>query len=212
MAPLISVIIPTYNRPDLLLHRAIPSVMAQSVTDWELLVVGDGTDDLTVIAMDALCRDDPRVRFWNLPRPPYPAEHERAWPIYGLAALNFGLDHAQGEWIAVLGDDDEFTSDHHRILLDCADQTGAEHVYGVSNTIKGGRFTGQQYGAWPPGDGQLANGANLYLRSLDYRYDLRCYEDRGLTGDADLWLRMVASDVKFAFTPKVVHYYHRNWP
>lgn len=211
MRPLVSVIIPTYNRPRLLIDRALPSVFRQTVADQEVLVVGDGTDAFTAEAMTWLAKDDPRVRFWNLPRPDYPADHTTAWGLYGLSALNFGLDNARGEWIAVLGDDDEFTPDHHEILLDAADKTGAEHVYGISETWKGGRMTGQRYGAWPPGDGQFCNGANLYLARLGHRYDLDCWS-RGRTGDADLWLRMVDDGVRFAMTDKVVHHYHRNWP
>ena len=211
MAPLVSVIIPTYSRPRLLMDRAIPSVYAQTMGDWELLVVGDGTDPITVSEMEALAAFDPKVRFWNLPHFPYPDDHDKAWGLYGLAALNHGLDHARGDWIAVLGDDDEFTSDHHRILLDAADQSGADHVYGISDTYKDGRFTGQQYGDWPPREAAFTNGANLYRRSLDFRYDLTCME-RGVTGDADLWSRMFAAGVPFHFVRKVVHKYHRNYP
>lgn len=207
MPPLISTIIPTFGRRDLLVGRALPSVFAQSVVDQEVLVIGDGTDVATVEAMAA----EPRVRFWNLPHYSYPEDHERAWGLYGLAALNSGLDAAQGEWIAVLGDDDEFTPDHHRVLLDAATRTGADHVYGISETWKNGAKTPQHYGAWPPGDAQLANGANLWRRSLGYRFALDCWA-RGKTGDADMWTRMYADGVKFHFEPAIVHRYWRNFP
>ena len=209
--PLVSVIIPTYNRPALLFDRALASMFAQTLADQEVLVVGDGTDGETVERMEALCAENRFVRFWNLPHYPYPEDHDTAWGLYGLVALNWGLDHAVGKWIAVLGDDDEFTPDHHEVLIAAAERTGADHVYGISNTIRNGAFTGQQYGAWPPGGGQLANGANLYRRSLEYRYDLGCWT-RGRPGDADLWTRMHEDGVKFHFEPRVVHRYHRNWP
>jgi glycosyltransferase involved in cell wall biosynthesis len=205
--PLISVIIPTYRRCELLTQRALPSVFAQTVTDQEVLVVGDGTDDETVAAMEC----DSRIQFWNLPHFPYPEEHDAAWGLYGLAALNWGLDHARGEWIAVLGDDDEWERNHHEVLLAAAERTGADHVYGRSEAYRNGRPTGQLYGSWPPGDAALANGANLYRRSLGYRYDLTC-TFRGITGDADLWTRMYRDGVKFHFEPVLVHKYHRNWP
>lgn len=208
---LVSVIIPTYDRADLLMDRAIPSVMAQTVTDWECLVVGDGTEQATVDAMADLCALDDRFRFWNLPHDTYPEDYAEAWGLFGLTALNHGLDHATGEWIAVLGDDDEFTPDHHEVLLHAAERTGAQHVYGISNTYKDGRYTGQDYGDYPPRDGAFCNGANLYLASLGYRYDLNC-GSRGRTGDADLWLRMAEGGVTFHFEPRVVHKYHRHWP
>lgn len=205
---LVSVIIPTYNRPRLLMDRALPSVFAQTVQDQEILVVGDGTDERTVEEMTALAAMNANVRFWNLPHYPYPEDHERAWGLYGLAALNWGLDHAAGEWISVLGDDDEYLPHHHEALLEAAARTAAEHVYGIAETYKGGQPTGQQYGAWPPGPAQFCNGANLYRRSLDYRYRL----DAEDTGDADLWTRMHRDGVRFHFEPRVVLRYHRNWP
>jgi len=207
----ISVIVPTYNRPEQLLGRAIPSVLNQTVQDQELLVVGDGTDGVSVSGMMELMTRHDNVRFWNLPHFDYPPEHDTAWGLYGLAAINHGIDHARGEWIAVLGDDDEFLPRHHEVLLGAAERTGADHVYGISATYKNGVGTGQMYGAWPPGDAQLANGANIWRRSLGYRFALDCW-DRGMTGDADLWTRMYADGVKFHFEPKLVHKYHRSWP
>jgi glycosyltransferase involved in cell wall biosynthesis len=208
---LISVIIPTYNRADLLLKRALPSVFGQTEQDQEVLVVGDGTDRETEAGVRELMKQHDNLWFWNLPHYPYPEDHDTAWGLYGLEAINFGLDRAQGEWIAVLGDDDEFMSNHHRFLLEAADKSGADHVYGISTTIKDGVYTQQNYGAWPPGDGQLANGANLWRRSLGYRFALDCW-DRGYAGDADMWNRMYADGVKFHFEPVLVHKYWRNWP
>jgi glycosyltransferase involved in cell wall biosynthesis len=207
----ISVIVPTYNRPEELLGRALPSVFAQTVQDQEVLVVGDGTDPVTMAGLADLARTHENLRFWNLPHFDYPEDQTTRWGLLGLAALNHGLDHARGDWIAVLADDDEFTPHHHEVLLKAAERSGADHVYGISQTYKNNRYTGQDYGRFPPGDGAFCNGANLYRASLGYRYDLNCW-DRGLTGDADLWTRMYADGVKFHFEPRVVHKYHRHWP
>ena len=100
------------------------------MTDWECHVVGDGTEDATVAGMAHLCRADGRFRFTNLPHYEYTGTARERWGTYGLAALNYGLDHAKGEWIAVLADDDEWTPDHHEILLAAAAESGADHVYG----------------------------------------------------------------------------------
>jgi glycosyltransferase involved in cell wall biosynthesis len=199
---MISVIIPTYNRTRLLMERCIPSVLAQTAGEMEIHVIGDGTEEDTVREMEAL--KDPRIRFTNLPHQSYSTDARTRWGTVGLVSLNYGLDHAQGEWIAVIADDDEWVPEHNEILLRAAEESGADHVYGISmNPV-----TGQTWGIWPPGDGNLANGANLYKASLPYRYDMRCMDDRGLTGDADMWLRMVAGGVKFYFTPEVVHHYY----
>lgn len=211
MSPLVSVVVPTYMRRDFLMGRALPSVLNQTVQDFEILVVGDGTDRGTVDAVTDLMRTEDRLRFWNLPHYEYPDDFMQRWGLVGLAAINHGIDKASGEWIAVLGDDDEFLPTHHEILLEAAARTGADHVYGISETYKDGRMTGQRYGAWPPGPGQLTNGSNLWRRDLGYRFALDCW-DRDQTGDADMWIRMYEAGVKFHFEPQVVHSYHRSWP
>ncbi len=209
---MISVIIPTYNRTRLLMERAIPSVFAQTEPNWELLVVGDGTEQATVDAVTAI--DDPRVRFWNLAHDAYPTDHSAAWGLYGLTALNFGLDWARGEWISVLNDDDEFTPDHHELLLTVARQyPEAEFIYGMSDTYKGDppEDIGQLYGQYPPGDGKVTQGSYIYKRSLEFRYRHDCHT-RNMNGDADMWTRMYAANVNFLFVERVVHHYYRNWP
>lgn len=206
-----SVIIPTYNRTRVLMDRAVSSVIAQTVSDWECLVVGDGTEEETVVEMTDLTERDNRFKFWNLPHYPYPDDWENKWGLLGLASLNFALDNAQGEWIAVLNDDDEWTPDHLEILYTEALTSGADHVYGMADTYKNGQSVNQFYGAWPPGIAQFCNGANIYRAALGYRYDLRCRE-KGLNGDEDLWTRMISDGVKFHFVPRLVLHYHRNYP
>lgn len=207
---MISVIIPTYNRTNLLMERTLPSVFNQTLQDFEIHVIGDGTEQATVDAMEELCSKDSRVRFTNLPHYSYPPEKTRArWAVIGLASLNYGLENALGDWIAVLADDDAWMPNHNELLLNTALETGADHVYGISMGYNAyDQPTGQTWGIWPPGDGHLANGANLYKASLSYRYDLRCWDDRRLTGDADLWIRMISGGVKFHFIPEIVHKYY----
>lgn len=207
---MISIIIPTYNRTRLLMDRSIPSILAQTNPDWECLVVGDGTEVATEIEMRDLIGRDDRFRFWNLAHDLYPDGVE-GWGLYGLTALNFGLDWARGEWISVLGDDDEITPDHNEFLLGVAEESGRDFIYGMSDTIKDGRLTGQLYGKYPPGDGSVTQGSYIYKRSLEYRYRRDCYS-RGHNGDADMWLRMLEGGVTFTFVPRIVHHYYRNYP
>ena len=56
-----SVIVPAYNSIQFL-HRCISSVRAQSVTDWELIVVDDGSTDGSAALLDAYAKEDPRIR------------------------------------------------------------------------------------------------------------------------------------------------------
>lgn len=89
---MISIILPTFNRADVI-GRAIKSVQAQTFTDWELIIVDDGsTDDTAMVVRDL----DPRIRY-----------------IYqdnkGVSsARNTGLDQSRGQYIAFLDSDDEW--------------------------------------------------------------------------------------------------------
>lgn len=91
---LVSVVIPTIDRPKLVL-RAIDSVLRQTHRQIEVIVVVDGPDPETVSAVREI--NDPRLRLVVSPRRSTAA-----------GARNAGADHATGEWIAFLDDDDEW--------------------------------------------------------------------------------------------------------
>ena len=91
---LVSVIIPTLNRPKLLL-RAIDSVLRQTHREIEIIVVVDRPDPDTVSAVRSV--DDPRLQLIVNP-----------YSMTAAGARNAGADHATGEWIAFLDDDDEW--------------------------------------------------------------------------------------------------------
>lgn len=91
--PRVSVIIPAYNRADFL-ARAVDSVLAQTFTDFELIVVDDRSTDTTREVMERY-RDTPRVRLVFSPE-------NRG----GAGARNLGLDHARAALIAFQDSDD----------------------------------------------------------------------------------------------------------
>jgi glycosyltransferase involved in cell wall biosynthesis len=104
-APLVSVIMPTWGHGHFI-ARALESLRAQTLADWELLVVDDASPDDTR-AIVAPYRQDPRIRYQRLRR------------NSGLgAALNRGLEAARGAYIAYLPSDDVYYADHLRSLLD----------------------------------------------------------------------------------------------
>ncbi len=89
--PLVSVIVPAYNAARFL-PESIPSVLAQTWTDFELIVVNDGSTDDTVACVEAFT--DPRIRLVS--------QANR-----GLAgARNGGIRAARGSFIALLDADD----------------------------------------------------------------------------------------------------------
>ncbi|WFE27889.1 glycosyltransferase family 2 protein [Solwaraspora sp. WMMD791] len=104
--PTVSVVVPTHGRPDLV-TRAVRSALAQSVEDIEVIVVVDGPDEATVVALDAIA--DARIRVVGLP--------ERGG---APAARNVGVQHAHAPWVALLDDDDEWLPGKLAAQLDVA--------------------------------------------------------------------------------------------
>ena len=94
MIDLVSVVIPTCRRPDLVV-RAVESVFQQTYSALEIIVVIDGPDDATRAALGKIA--DPRLRVVGL-----------AKSVGGSDARNTGVQHASGDWIAFLDDDDEW--------------------------------------------------------------------------------------------------------
>jgi len=93
MSPLVSVIIPAYNHADFVVE-AIASVLAQTLEDFELLVVDDGSTDSTLDQIRTF--SDPRITVVE-------QENQGA-----AAALNCGLDAARGRYISILNSDDRY--------------------------------------------------------------------------------------------------------
>jgi glycosyltransferase involved in cell wall biosynthesis len=91
-APIVSVVLPTFNRLPLL-RKAVASVVGQTFDDWELVVADDGSTDDTRDYLEAI--DDPRVR-------PLWLEHRGDL----TSARSAGLKRARGEWVAFLDSDD----------------------------------------------------------------------------------------------------------
>lgn len=93
--PLVSVVIPTHNRAKLL-DRAIRSVLNQTYTNLECIVVDDASSDNTQQVISAFIGDERVVSLRH--------EINR----HGSAARNTGIAHARGELVALLDDDDEW--------------------------------------------------------------------------------------------------------
>ena len=103
-APKVSVLLPTYNRAHVL-GRAIDSILAQTLTDWELIVVDDGSTDETQALMQHYCAKDSRIHYVRQPNG-------------GQArAQNMGLRLARGEYLHKQDDDDFAYADK---LMKCA--------------------------------------------------------------------------------------------
>ena len=100
----VSIIVPIYN-VERYLPRCIDSILSQSITDFELILVDDGSPDRCGIICDEYAIEDTRVR----------VIHQKNAKV--AAARNSGLDIAKGEWIAFVDSDDWLHKDYLKILL-----------------------------------------------------------------------------------------------
>jgi glycosyltransferase involved in cell wall biosynthesis len=214
--PLVTVRIATYNRADVLLERALPSLFAQTYENWRAVIVGDACTDDTEQRVLALA--DERISFVNLPfRGPYPDDPEARWRVVGYSAMNEGLRIAEGRWIAALDHDDEFEDNHIEVLLDHARRERAELAYGQLRMIdaKTGQLRDDKLCVWPPREGRFNFLASLAHGGLNrFRYDYNC-RFSGEAADANLMRRLWEVGVRFAFVDRPVGtYYHTPhvWP
>ena len=118
---LVSVVIPTLGRPQQLL-RALTSVFNQTYPHLEVIVVVDRPDQSTEAVLRSA--DDPRLRVIVNPK-----------PLNGASARNLGIDHARGEWVAFLDDDDEWLPSKIEKQLELAANSGEVLISCLSQVI-----------------------------------------------------------------------------
>ena len=101
--PFFSVVVPVYNKAPCL-ERSIKSVLAQTFTDFELLLVDDASTDESLNELNKF--SDLRIRLFHrdMPGPG------------GYAARNLGIAESRADWVAFLDADDEWFSDHLEVL------------------------------------------------------------------------------------------------
>lgn len=135
---MVSIVMATHNRAATI-PRAVNSALRQTHSDWELIIVDDGSTDATREVLQQFA--DPRIRI---------VTHAENCGV--CAAKNTGLDHVRGEWFTTLDSDDEIMPDALEVMLECAELTGATAV--TCNCLD--YSTGQFTGTGPNADGRLS--------------------------------------------------------
>jgi glycosyltransferase involved in cell wall biosynthesis len=183
MAPLVSVIIPTYNRADLV-RQAVASVKAQTFRDFEIVVVDDGGADGTYEALAV----DPELRVLR-----HPARRGVS------AARNSGVSAARGEWLAFLDSDDLWLPDklarqilllegQPELLICQTDETWVRRGVRVNKPAAHRKVAGQIF---LPSLGRCMispSAVMLHRRLLEAHGDFD--ETLPAAEDYDLWLRL----------------------
>ena len=217
--PVVSVVMPVYNGAKWL-AAAVESVLAQTLSNLEVLIVDDASTDGSVRIAECLALRDPRVRLLR-----------HANNRGQSAARNLAIDAARGVWVAPVDADDEILPDRLRLLSEAG---AREHA----DLIADGLFF---EGARPPGapaelmtwrgDGRrpeslsaetlVRSGMNGGWRSLGYlkplmrrqflnRCNLRYEEDLRFAEDFNLYVRALFQDGRFLLFPESLYVYRQT--
>ncbi len=112
--PSISVIVPVYQA-EKFLHRCLDSIARQTFSDWELILVNDGSTDGSAALCDQFAAKDSRVRVFHRKRNQGVSE-----------ARNLGLNEARGDYVAFLDADDCYEFQALETLWNLREQSGAD--------------------------------------------------------------------------------------
>lgn len=126
--PIISIIVPIYN-VEQFIHCCVDSILAQTFTDWELLLIDDGTLDRSGEICDEYAKKDNRIRVF----------HKKNGGV--SSARNLGLDNAQGEWVTFIDADDYILPDFIKGLYRPIEEgESVDFVHGGCCNVKNGEI------------------------------------------------------------------------
>lgn len=210
--PLVSIIVPTYQRARIFIERGLPSVLHQDYPHWELLIIGDGMAEEQAALLRKAATCDPRVYFHNLRRRgKYPTMKGPMWYVAGTPPYNFGLRVARGSWIATLNDDDEFLPDHLTSLLTVARAERAEWVHGNVRFLDDHGNTQGVVGAAEPRQGAISSISSLCHGGLKtFRGSTTCWK-YCCPGDWDHWERLLEMGVRHVHADVTTAVHHGDY-
>lgn len=210
--PFFSVIIPVYNKAQHI-NRALSSVMGQSFTDFEIIIIDDASTDKSVYEINKFA--DCRMRVFKRDNP----------GPGGYAARNLGIQKARSEWIAFLDADDEWYPCH---LQNAFEEIRKHPEVGIVTSGWLESFSGgvqsydpytrkyksrgthtwdiEQYlmGARPIWTGVAVIRKNLLVRAGGFDENFK----HG--GDTELWLRLLLQKTISLWIAEVQAVYHRD--
>ncbi len=205
--PLVSVLMPAYNGEKYVIEAAM-SILGQTFTDFELLVIDDGSTDSTRRLLEAV--HDPRLRL---------VSNERNLGL--IATLNKGLEIAAGRYIARMDADDISLSERLEKQVQFLEAHPEVHVLGTMVNLideNGEVFSGLSGYPTLPNDIRryLLRECCLIHPTVMFRKDTICSVGGYNTGakhseDYDLWLRLSHQHVIANLPEKLVSYrIHKN--
>lgn len=154
--PIISIIVPVYNA-ERFLHRCIDSILVQTFTEWELILVDDGSKDSSGHICDDYAAKDGRIRVF----------HKENGGV--TSARKVGFENAKGNWVGFVDADDEILPFYYQGLYEAGQIKGSSLVCATSEN---GRITQKDFIR-----GLLLNRIDWRLPSKLYKRSAFCFSD-----------------------------------
>lgn len=198
LKPYFSVVIPTYNRAEKL-KQTLDSVIAQSFTDFEVLVMDDGSIDNTKAVVESF--QDARISYAWAQNSGGPA-----------TPRNLGINAAQADWICFLDADDlwypdklkrvhEAITNNQSLDLICHNEMMSVLATGSKSLLKYGPFEADFYRVMLTLGNQVSTSAATVKRDFLNKHSLRFNQspDYVIIEDYDMWLRVAFHGGVFHF-------------
>lgn len=125
--PLISIIIPIYNR-DQLIKETLDSILKQTYLNWECIVVDDGSTDSTPEVLKTYCEKDERFKFYTRP-----IDRLRG----GNASRNFGFKKSSGAFVIWFDSDDIMVDNHIQLKFENIITSNVDFVIAKTANFRG---------------------------------------------------------------------------
>jgi len=200
--PLVSFIVPTYQRYESLRDTSLPSILGQTYSNLEVIVAGDCSPPETEKVVAEF--DDPRIRFHNRSvRGPYPEDKGLRWYMIGTPPFNDALSLVRGRWIAALGDDDAIRAEHTQLLVEAAQEHRYEHCYG-RHAVHYRDGETLEIGAFPPVKGEYVLQTALYHAGLAFFQMEPADYLNAEPNDWSLCRRMLQAGVRFGMVDRIL--------
>ena len=200
---LLSVIIPTHNRAEML-QKAVQSVLAQEYSNLEIIIIADNCQDNTAEVVQNF--QDKRIQLIQTQE-----------NVGGGQARNLGMDRAKGEYIAFLDDDDEWLENKLQKQIEVLEQHPEVALVTCNSLWQKGK---QQTIHYPPSEIDLnlllyrnyIGSFSFVMTTKEYLTNLRVNQRLNSAQDWDLWIKILHENKSKALTVNaiLVKYYDHD--
>jgi glycosyltransferase involved in cell wall biosynthesis len=205
---LVSIIIPTFNRAHII-KETLDTIVLQSYSNWECIIVDDGSSDDTISVVQDYMKTDSRFKFFSRPKHKLKGAN---------SCRNYGFEKANGEFINWFDSDDIMHSDFLKAKVELLEkETNLDFCACISSTFKNSieqiqsierplTLNSKNYI-----EDYLLNGLYFYTPSPLWRFSFledKMYFDESLhrSQESDFHFRMLTHNPKFKYIDRVLFY------